>query len=98
MELVVVRVKLPDGEFKEPQAKLDAGEHIIQRLVPLSELYKTLKSYEGRDGYLVRSLGAELMCRSTRDCSTGHRASRWQIASESSEHLYVQMHRRVRPS
>lgn len=39
MSLVTVRVEVPEGQ-REPKQKLDQGEHIVKKLVPIrGELY-----------------------------------------------------------
>ncbi|GAA5882811.1 hypothetical protein JCM16303_002470 [Sporobolomyces ruberrimus] len=51
MVLVTLEVVLEEGE-KEPNPKLDEGEHIEVRVVPLKDLYRHLEAYEGM-GYVV---------------------------------------------
>ena len=47
MHLVTVDVNLHGGDLKAPKPKLEAGEHIVQRLVEISQLWETLQgSYE----------------------------------------------------
>ncbi|KAA1473974.1 hypothetical protein DENSPDRAFT_840515 [Dentipellis sp. KUC8613] len=51
MKLVVVNVTLAD-KIETPKQKLDPGEAIKTRLVPLKDLFKTLKEYEQK-GFVV---------------------------------------------
>lgn len=43
MHLVTVDVQLPAGELAAPKPKLEAGEHIVQKLVEVSQLWETLQ-------------------------------------------------------
>ena len=54
MQLVTVDCFLPPGtDNPPPKAELEEGEHIIQRIVAISELYDVLKSYGDKEGYTV---------------------------------------------
>ena len=76
MELVVLRVKLPDDEEpQEPDSKPDSGEHIVKELIALdgptcilprltdgADLHATLQKYNDKEGYVVRGLGMASYC------------------------------------
>lgn len=54
MQLVTVDCHLPPGtDNPPPKADLEEGEHIVQRVVAISELYDVLKSYSEKEGYTV---------------------------------------------
>jgi ADP-ribose pyrophosphatase len=42
MKLATIRVKLSESD-PEPKQKLDEGEHIVKRIVEVSELYNVLQ-------------------------------------------------------
>ncbi len=50
MRLVIVKVQLTD-EDPEPEPKLDEGEHIVKRIVPLKDLYGVLKGGSTECGF-----------------------------------------------
>ncbi|KLT42064.1 hypothetical protein CC85DRAFT_285831 [Cutaneotrichosporon oleaginosum] len=54
MHLVTVQIELPP-DAPPPQPKLDDGEHIVKRTVPLKELNAVLKDYEKR-GFAIDAL------------------------------------------
>lgn len=51
MKLVTVRVKLEEDD-PEPDQKLDEGEAIVKRIVPVNELYQVLLDYD-KKGFTV---------------------------------------------
>jgi len=51
MVLATLEVQLKEGE-EEPKPKLDEGEHIEVRIVPLTDFYRQLQEYE-KMGYVV---------------------------------------------
>ncbi|KAI6168659.1 NUDIX hydrolase domain-like protein [Pisolithus thermaeus] len=51
MKLVVASVPM-DDQLEMPDSKLDVGEHIVKRVIPLDELNATLKVYDEK-GYVV---------------------------------------------
>ncbi len=51
MRLVIVKVQLTEDD-PEPEPKLDEGEHIVKRIVPLKDLYSVLKG-----GFAERGFG-----------------------------------------
>ncbi|KAI9635035.1 putative phosphoribosyl-ATP diphosphatase [Dioszegia hungarica] len=58
MNLVTVNVKLGEND-EDPQQHLDEGEHIIKRVIPLSDLHKTLKDYASK-GFAIDALVASM--------------------------------------
>ncbi|KAK8865728.1 hypothetical protein IAR55_000874 [Kwoniella newhampshirensis] len=58
MHLVTVNVKLGEND-PDPEQKLEPGEHIIKRVVPLKYLHRTLEDY-ARRGFSVDSLLASV--------------------------------------
>ncbi len=48
MNLVTIQIDLP-ADAPPPQPKLDEGEHIVQRIVPLKDLNAALKGMSGMD-------------------------------------------------
>ncbi|TFK25008.1 hypothetical protein FA15DRAFT_704017 [Coprinopsis marcescibilis] len=51
MKLVTVSVTLED-KLEAPQPKLEIGEHIVTRVIPLKELHQTLSNYD-KKGFAV---------------------------------------------
>ncbi|KAI6111991.1 NUDIX hydrolase domain-like protein [Pisolithus croceorrhizus] len=51
MKLVVASVPMND-QLEMPDSKLDVGEHIVKRVIPLNKLNATLKVYDEK-GYVV---------------------------------------------
>jgi ADP-ribose pyrophosphatase len=63
MQLVTIDCHLPPGTNNSPpKADLEEGEHIIQRVVAISELYDVLKSYGDKEGYTVDARLSHLVC------------------------------------
>ncbi|KAI5986879.1 NUDIX hydrolase domain-like protein [Pisolithus albus] len=58
MKLVVASVPMND-QLEMPDSKLDVGEHIVKRVVPLDKLNATLKVYDEK-GYVVDARLAHL--------------------------------------
>jgi len=52
MQLVMVEVQLGE-EDKEPEQRLEDGEHIQRVVVPMSELYDTLVEYSKKERFIV---------------------------------------------
>ncbi|GHJ86918.1 hypothetical protein NliqN6_3320 [Naganishia liquefaciens] len=65
MVLATVRVKLAESD-PEPKQKLDEGEHIVKRVVEVSELYNVLQEYNEK-GFTV-------------DARLAHWAMGWHMA------------------
>lgn len=53
MQLVMVEVRLEDGEEVRPEQRLEDGEHIERVVVPMGELYARLVEYSGRERMVV---------------------------------------------
>ncbi|TDL25131.1 hypothetical protein BD410DRAFT_717928 [Rickenella mellea] len=51
MKLIILRVTFP-GQLESPEQKLEAGEHIVKRVVELSKLDAEIKEYESK-GFVV---------------------------------------------
>lgn len=60
MHLVSVDVHLPSSDAPPPKADLEEGEHILQRVVRIDELYDVLQGYAGKEGYTVDARLAHL--------------------------------------
>ncbi|WVR05703.1 hypothetical protein IAU60_002727 [Kwoniella sp. DSM 27419] len=58
MNLVTVDVKLGEND-EDPKQKLEPGEHIIKRVVPLGELHSILKDYV-KKGFAIDALVASI--------------------------------------
>lgn len=58
MKLVVASVPMND-QLEMPDSKLDVGEHIVKRVIPLDKLNATLKVYDEK-GYVVDARLAHL--------------------------------------
>ena len=52
MKLVMVEVQLGE-EDKEPEQRLEDGEHIQRVVVPMSELYEKLVEYSNKERFIV---------------------------------------------
>jgi len=53
MRLVMVEVRLEEGEAPEPEQRLEDGEHIQRVVVPLAELYDRLVEYSKQERMVV---------------------------------------------
>ncbi|OCF45275.1 ADP-ribose pyrophosphatase [Kwoniella heveanensis CBS 569] len=58
MNLVTVDVKLGEND-PDPEQKLDEGEHIVKRVVPLKDLHSILKDY-AKKGFAIDALVASI--------------------------------------
>ncbi|KAG8691514.1 hypothetical protein FRC11_002410 [Ceratobasidium sp. 423] len=58
MKLIALNVDVKEGE--EPAQKLDAGEHIVKKIVELDRLLEELQDYERKDAAVYRDEIADL--------------------------------------